>query len=186
MGTNHFLPFSPPAAADDPAAAGAARKGSKMVDLLVLPADDAGGPAFQPPAYFALGSDNVGHRMLRAQGWEGRALGQPSSSSSSTSTGASSPAAILGAGSSDEPTRGGPSRSLLAPVSTSLLPPKRGLSSAMLANKRVTHTAAQIEAARQQAKVDRAGRPLSGKERARQDAAARDHRRALAAALNTD
>lgn len=178
LGTNHFVPFAPPAPAGG-SASGPPKRGSKLVDLLVLPSDASKEPAFAPPAFFALGPSNKGHELMRrVYGWDGRALGQPvhvkAAVAAATSTDLThdleQPAALATA--------------RIAPISTSLLPPQRGLSSALLSQKRVTHSFEQIEASRRQARAELASSVPSARERARKDRDEREHRKSLAAALN--
>ena len=191
LGTNHFVPFALPTALGTSSSSATAppKRGSKLVDLLVLPSDASHGPAFAPPAYFALDASNKGHEMLkRAFGWDGRALGQPVPEavplSATTST-----APGEGTHHDDDPEQAihpaaAQTTACIAPISTSLLPPQRGLSSALLAQKRVTHSHEQIEASRRKARAELASSVPSAKERVRRDREDREYRKGLAAALN--
>jgi hypothetical protein len=181
LGTNHFVPYAPPELVGGSASA-PPKRGSKLVDLLVLPSDATEGPAFAPPSYYALGRGHKGHEMLRsAFGWDGGALGQ----SSSTSAAATAPTTPASGDNPEQPP--GPAAATtarIAPIATSLLPPQRGLSSALLSQKRVTHSHEQIEASRRRARAELISSVPSAKERARKDREEREYRKGLAAALN--
>lgn len=160
LGVNHFTPYAPP-----PSVSNSKRS---LLDMVVLP--DGEGESFQPPTYYALGPSNRGHQLLRQQGWTGSALGLPVSPASSLAFSSSSTTTTQEAA------------GRLAPISTSLLPAQRGLSAAVLKEKRVTHSIEEIDRARQRGK-DGSGW-VGGKEAAERERRERDERKELAARLN--